>query len=211
MSNISKELSFEERDNLSIEEMKEILRQAIALKENEDNQFVRDVWSNAMKILSIAGKRELYDLVPELYELLNSWEPYFRQGAVSNLGHWLNIPEFKDKSYEIFMNDKSSKVKFSALLSWGSYYMNTKNPLVLEELYKILINETYDSGIREVALGEIFDVVGVRPNFYDPYTSKLIKCQTPQEFNSKVDWKEVIGLLRKYAPDALKIYPINRK
>ena len=209
MSNLLKKLTPQERDNLSITEMKEILQQAITLKD-EDNKFNRIITSNTMKILSIAGKEELYDLVPEMFELLNSWNSFFRQLSVSNLGFWLRISEFKDMAYEIFINDQDDSVQFSALLSWTAYYANTRDSIVLEQLYKILINDNYDESIKSVSLDGIFEVIGIKPKFYDIGTSKFMRCQTPEEFNSKVDWQEVTYLLKKYAPNALKHYPIKR-
>ena len=172
--------------------------------------LIEIVTSNAMSILSIAGKEELYDLVPEMLELLNSWNSFFRQLSVSNLGFWLRIPEFKDIAYEIFINDEDDSVKFSALQSWISYYVDTKNSLILEELYKVLINDNYEESIRYISLNGIFKVADIKPIFYDIGTSKFMKCQTPEEFNSKVDWQEVTSLLKKYAPNALKHYPIKR-
>ena len=211
MDKILKELSYEERDNLSIQEMKAILQQAALRKEGENDRAWRNITLNAMGILSIAGKKGLYELVPELYQLLDYWDPYLRQPAVANLGWWLKVPEFKDRSYEIFINDEDEHVQFSALESWTSYYINSKNPMVLEELYKILINDNYYESIKEAALSGIFDVIGVKSKFYDVFTSDLMRCNTPEEFNSKVEWKEVIDLLRKYAPNALKNYPIKQK
>lgn len=208
---IYKKLTFEERDELSIPEMKAILQQAVLIKEEESNdRILRNIKSNAMGILSIAGKRGLYELVPELYQLVDHWDPYLRAPAVSNLGCWLKVPEFKERVYEIFINDDSDDVKFSALQSWRTYHRGTANKLVIEQLYKILINDNYDISVREVALMGIFEVIGVWPESFDPYTSDLImQCNTPAEFNSKVEWKEVTELLKKYAPDALKNYPIQ--
>ena len=207
---IFKELSCDEIDELSISEMKTILQQAALItEEDESSDVLWNITSNAMYILSIAGKRQIYDLVPELYKLLDHWDPYLREPAVANLGWWLKVPEFKERVYEIFVNDENHNVKFSALQSWTSYYADTQNSSVLEELYKILINDNYYVGVRDVALMGIFDVIGVKSNFYDPYTSDLIRCNLPSEFNSKVEWKEVTDLLKKYAPNALKNYPIQ--
>ena len=53
-------------------------------------------------------------------------------------------------------------------------------------------------------------MVGTHPKSFDLFTSKFTKCQTPEEFNSKVDWQEITSLLNKYSPNALKHYPIKR-
>lgn len=204
-----KELSFEERDELSIPEMKAILQQAALRKADESDRSWRNITLNAIKILSIAGKRGLYELVPELYKLIDHWDSNLRQPAVANLGWWLKVPEFKDRAYEIFMNDEDGHTASSALASWVSHYIDTKDAFVLEELYKALINDNLCIYVREAALSGIFEVIGIKSKFYDGYTSDLIKCHSPKEFNSKVEWKEVTELLRQYAPNALKNYPIQ--
>jgi len=153
-NNTVKELSDKELDNLSMKEKVAILRQAIELREeNEGKPFDSAVRSNAMYILYIAGRNQLYDLFPELFDLISNWDLYLRQDAIVTLCRWLNVQEFKNefiiRVHEIFANDENIKVKFNALQSW-SYDINSKfNIYEVVEVNKLAVESI---GNREVEM-----------------------------------------------------------
>ncbi len=154
-NNKVKELSDKELDNLSIKEMKAILRQAIELREeNEGKPFDRAVLSNATYILyNIAGRKFLYDLFPELFALISSWDSYLIQGAVISLCWWLKFPEtkneFKNKIHEIFANNQSIKIKLNFLLSWN---YETESKFSIYEVVKVSNLAIESVGSREVEI-----------------------------------------------------------
>lgn len=209
---IERELSDNEIDNLSIGEMKEILQAANKITEDGwVEKKNRNLKWNAMAILSMCGKAGLEELIPELWLLVEHPNPYFRDDAVTNLGVHFLVPEFKQKSHEIFLNDEDDNVRFRALGSWIAYHYETKNKDILEELYKISINDYNSNSIRERALTGILNVIGIRPKnplFYE--VDLTFDYKTSEQFNINAPWKEVITVLKKYAPEALKNYPIRK-
>ena len=197
----------------SIEEVIEYKQTLIDALEILSQKFDEALFEKALYALLMIGTKRIYELTDEIYKIMNNIKS-LRNNAIFTLGFfsYLHLPEFKDQAYEIFIKDSDQDTKFNALQVWISYYYKSKNPLVLEGLYKILINENYDRDIRIAALSGIFEVVGFFPRSEEKiYIANLMNCKTPKEFNDRVDWKEVTKVLRKYAPDALKIYPIKTK
>ena len=206
-----RKLTDQEIDNLPVGIMKEILREASKIKESEQGEaHIRKLSSNTIGILSMCGKAGLTDLIPELWSLTEHWNEYFREDAVSTLSCRFSVPEFKEKCHQIFLEDESETVRFRALGGWISYYYDTQDPNILEEMYKILISDYYDNSTKKRALRGMFNIVGARPPC-DIYSNNMDWreeiSETQEEFNARIPWEEVTALLKKYAPRALKNYP----
>lgn len=166
----------------------------------------RDIYGDALSAFSMIGKEKIYELAPDVYQFLNCNDKVFRETAVTTLGlsTRLHLPEFKDMAYKIWLEDKDSIVKDSALSAWASYYDDTQDLNVLTILYKILIDENYLIKYRLSAMQCIFHVSGEKSTFYNPYKSKhFYMARSHEEFNQKVDWDEIKAIMGKHAPNAL--------
>jgi hypothetical protein len=196
-NNTAKELSDKELDNLSMKEKKAILRQAIKLREeNEGNHFDRAVHSNAMYILYIAGRNQLYDLFPELFDLISNWDPYLRQNAITTLCRWLNVQGFKEKFkirvHEIFANDKDINIKFNALQSWD-YDINSKfNTYEIVEVNKLAIESV---GNREI------EICSMTKAMLKHLLESPIATIKNKIMNDKGEWSYVVYFLGSDAQD----------
>lgn len=178
-----------------LKQYRKILNRSLEILPNQTDIIL---FERTLHTISIINQKQICELADEVYKIMETVVD-LREHAIETLGFWLKIPWFKEQAYEIFTNNPDVKVKFSALLSWVSYYINSKCPLVLEKLYKILINETQAVTIRKLALSGILNVSGSKANLINTTNSKKLK------FNEQINWKAIIKILKKYAPDALKI------
>ena len=175
--------------------------------------FDKNLFEKALYTISMIGTKQIYELTDELYKIMDSVK-ILRNNVIFVLGFssHLHLPQFMDKAYDIFLKDSDPDTKFTALQVWISYYYNSQDPGVLKELYKILIDENYNRDIRITALSGIFEVRGFFPSADKKiYIANLMNCRTPKEFNDRVDWEEITKVLKKHAPNALRIYPIKTK
>lgn len=160
---------------------------------------------HTVEVLTIIGKEQVYELSKEMYDLLDSEDEVVRETVVETLGAstGLSLPEFKKTAYKIWLEDKDENVRQSALATWASYYIGTKNPEVLKILYEILLNENYSVDHRRTAMQKIFSVSGESSDFYNPFKSKhFYMLSSHAELNQKIDWNEIKAIMKKYAPDA---------
>ena len=97
------------------------------------------------------------------------------------------------------------------MLSWTSYYTGSKNPLVLEKLYQILINEHYAIPIRKVALNGILNVSNCRYERHNALASNLMNITSPQTFHEQINLDLLIKIMKKYVPGSLKIHPVSTR
>lgn len=187
-------------------------------------EYLRNVLNRAKTDLYLNGKldEELHEeifevfyeikahkltvLANEVYALLNSNDSFIRRDAVAVLGFTtrLHMPEFRDKAYDIFLNDPDDSVKYTALCAWTSYYLESNNNKVLKILYNILIDNNNSSSIRDQAYYGIFTTIDILFHKRMDITRKnLLKYKTSEEFNKHIDWQELETIMRKYAPEAL--------
>ena len=171
-----------------------------------DGKLNRPLSSDLTDALSIIGKEKLYALSKEVYDLLGSTNVVVRETVVTTLGLicFLHLPEFKEKAYQVWLEDEDANVRKAALAAWASYYAGTKNSGVLKILYKILVDESYPVDHRREAMEDIFSVSHEPSNFYNPFKSRhFYMLKSHEDFNQKVDWNEMKAIMKKYAPDAL--------
>ena len=166
----------------------------------------RPLFSESISALSLIGKEKIYDLSNEVYDLLGCSDEVIRETVVTTLGLicFLHLPEFKEKAYQVWLEDEDANVREAGLAAWSSYYAGTKNPDVLKILYKILVDESYPVDHRREAMQDIFSVSHEPSNFYEPFKSRCFyMLKSHEDFNQKVDWNEMKAIMKKYAPDAL--------
>ncbi len=165
-----------------------------------------DLFEQAFNAFALIKEHQLTILTKEIYDLLDHEDAIIRKEAIALLGFStrLHVPEFRDKAYEIFLNDQDESVKSTALRAWASYYFKSDDKRVLKILYSILLDETQHAFVRADAY------VGIYTTISDLFTASnsikttpLIKSKTPEQFNSHVDWQEVKNILLKYAPEVL--------
>ena len=192
------------KETKSINEMREILhRGKVECKENSiysDEALIDKV----LDVLNIVGRSKIYKLVPDIYPLLESDCEWLREEAVVTLGYYsrLQIPEFRDKAYEIWLNDPSEDVKEKALFVWIGYYNGTEDSDVLKILYGILCDEKNSIWVRYVSLRGILSVTNESFSFMrlSKINSNLSDSASHEEFNKQVKWEEVRAVVEKYAP-----------
>ena len=124
-----------------------------------------------------------------------------RVQAIETLGVWLHISWFKDQAYYLFVNDISVDVQFTALLSWASYYTGSKDPLVLEKLYQILINEHYAIPLRKVALSWILNVSNCRDKMDNALAFNVTNITFPQTFYEQINWELITKIMKNMLLD----------
>jgi hypothetical protein len=192
--------------NTVIEELREIL---IFAKTHlyQNGRCNVELSDHTVEVLIIIGKEQVYELSNEMYDLLDSDDEVVRETVVETLGATtgLNLPEFKETAYKIWLEDKDENVRQSALATWASYYIGSKNPEVLKILYKILVDENYPIDHRRTAMQKIFSVSGEPSNFYNPFdkSKHFYMVSSHIELNQKIDWNEIKAIMKKYVPDAL--------
>lgn len=166
----------------------------------------RKLFKETLSAFSLIKEYNLTILSKEVYQLLESDEPLIRQDAVATLGFTtrLHLPEFRDKAYEIFLNDPDDSVKATALNAWTGYYFKSNNRDVLKILYNILIDNSNYASIRDIAYHGIFTTIDDLFTTSNEITRKnLLRYKNPEEFNQHIDWQELEAIMRKYAPEAL--------
>ena len=174
----------------------------------EKGNFHPEWFDNADSIMSRAGKEELYELIPDIFKMLNCKDGLLRGQAIITLSFdtRLQSPEAKDIAYKMWLEDEDEDVRERALRAWTAFYTKTKDPKVLKELYLIIMSKKYSVAHKFEALSAIFDITREPSKFYDPYSQKFCNYpkKTHEEFEQLVDWEEIKSILKKYAPNALK-------
>ncbi len=190
-----------------IDTLRSLLKLAAVHKFGEDRHS-RNLMNELLDAFSVIDEEKIYELVPEIKELLKSPEFVIRDTAIETLGMptRLHLPEFRDEAYKIWLEDENPMVRSSALFVWGAYYLGSKDPKVLKIFYKILTDENYPVDQRLIAFENIFRVTQEPSKVYHPYGMKHFRFpeNTPEEFKAKIDWKEVEDIMRKYAPEVIK-------
>lgn len=168
----------------------------------KNRDFFRQLWSD----IDDAGTYGFYEFEEDLWRYLEDAEPEIRGEAISSLGYptRLNIESFnKGKAYEIWNNlDETLENRRRALSCWHTAYFDTKNPKVLEILYKIattdrnvVLRVQAFMGILEVGGIYITAAAGVA---YDGIFSSPFH-RVP---NRRLDWEKAHAIMRQYAPNA---------
>lgn len=191
---------------INIEDLKnykQILTEAlIVLPYKDDTVLCRQV----LNTISMINQYQILELSNEITKLLTLKQ--LRSFAIESLGFWLQVPSFKQHAYKIFLDDPELEVKFTALLAWASYYTASKDPAVLTKLYNILINDNYAFPIRKAALAGILNVSGVRYKTSELGILNLMHVESTKDFYHNINWNIVTNIMKIFAPEALKVYPI---
>ncbi len=189
-----------------INSIRKILNSVDAQLEIE-GEFNWPFYEILMDTIFAIEKEKIYELVPDLYKLLEHPLRDIREEVVYVLGliTRLHVPEFRDRAFQIWLEDKDNMVKEAALHVWATYYLGTKNANALKVLYDILVDESYPVDFRSTAMQEIFTVTQEPSNFYDPFQSRQFFDHklTHEKLNALIDWKEIEGIMKKHAPEAL--------
>ena len=188
------------REITNIHEIRKIFNKVKTIKKTIESSLFLEV----LGALSAVSEYEIQELIPDVYELLESEDNMVRQEVVATLGFStrLQIPEFRDQAYEIWLNDSSEDVRETALGAWIGYYMHKKDPKVIAILYKILCDESKSIYARCLAMSGILKVSNEPFSFIDICDTKrkLYHSETHEELNQKIEWEEVAAVVKKYAP-----------
>jgi len=179
---------------------------------DENGKFHLEWFSDAGSVMSIAGKEELWELVSDIFEMLECKSPELRGEAIITLSFdtKLQSPEAKDIAYKMWLEDEDEDededVRGRALRAWTAFYTNAKDPKILKKLYEIIKSKNHPVAHRFEALRNIYAVSKVKSESYNPYSRKFCDYpeKTHEEFEQLVDWQEVESILKKYAPGVLK-------
>lgn len=187
-----------------IKRLKDIFNKAKSAPRDESGYFDDlDFHNDVAGAIITIGKKNLFELKDELYPFLKDQYAPFRQYAVNSLGRHLQLPTFRDKSYEIWLNDPDEDVKESALSNWAGYFLGTRNPAVLKILYEVLSNDEFSVSIRQSALFSLTWVAG--DNFINERGNRelmfSLDTDDPEEFEKWVDWSFVINIMKTCIPN----------
>ncbi len=143
--------------------LKQIFDMAKIAPRDKDGDFENFEFNNEVDMaLFEIGKKRLYELKEEVYPYLKDACIRLRIQAIRTLGYdcgdGLNLPEFKDMAYEIWLNDPDNGVKEAAINEWVTYHVGSKDPIILKYLYNIVYSERYTIHARIVALLGIMEV-----------------------------------------------------
>ena len=156
----------------------------------EDFNFASDLDEALFNV----GKEKIYELKDEVYPYLNNIDPSFRETAIRALGFgWgkgLNLPEFRDIAYKMWLNDPNDRVKEAALDEWITYYAGSKEPVILKCLYNIIYSNQCTIHARVVALLGFIEVAHA--------------VSSAQEVRDIFDLEELAGDTSK-----IRFHPIN--
>ena len=186
-----------------IKHYQQILSKALAILPNKEDLVL---FEQSIHAISMINQYQIFELAETVFKIIVIKD--LRSLAVETLGFWLHVPWFKQSAYEIFVNDPDLEVKFSALLSWVSYYTGTKDPIVLEKLYTILINDNNPIPIRKIALTGILNISDFNYKQSDPSMANLMNMISKKTFYEHINWEIITNIMKTYAPESLKIYPI---
>ncbi len=89
-------------------------------------------------------------------------------------------------------------------------YTGTKDPMVLEKLYTILINDNNPIPIRKIALTGILNVSDFSYKQSDPSMANLMNMISKKIFYEHINWEIITNIMKTYAPGSLKICPIAK-
>lgn len=193
----------------NIERLRNILKRAKDEMYDKNGKLNIKLHSDISEALCEIKDNNLTVLTKEIYALLDSPSIGVKRDAIATLGFTtrLHVPEFRDKAYEIFLNDPDDYVKSTALAAWTSYFYESNDSKVLEILYAILIDNNNSFGIREEAYHGIFTTIDLlfaeRVNI-DLNTRYLHDGDDPEEFNKQINWQWLEDVMRQYAPEALR-------
>ena len=182
----------------------QILDQALDILPKQKDLELFDKALEAISMINQYQIIELSNLVQKIMEIKE-----LKSLAVESLGFWLQVPCFKEQAYKMFLEDPDPEIKYTALLSWASYYVGTKNPIVLKKLYMILINDKYPVPIRSIALTGILKVSTFKYKHDYLSMANLMNITSKEIFFEQVNWQVIMKIMKIYAPKALKIYPIK--
>ncbi len=216
------------------EALKKILEQAKLSPRDQKGYFKDYNFSGDLgDALFYIGKGKIYELKDEIFPYLKDVEPSLRRTAIRALGHgWgkgLNLPEFKDIAYEMWLNDPDKEVKEVALSEWIPYYAGTKEPLILKCLYNISYSDQHTIHARVVALlgvmevanavesaKEVHDVFDLErlagdiskvSGLEDDYDEKInrINMDNIKMFNAAINkghyYNKINSIMKKYVPN----------
>jgi hypothetical protein len=187
-----------------IEALKEVFDKAKNAPRDEDDCFI-DLHLRGALFSAIyhVGKNGIVELKDEVFSYLK--DPYddFRLYAVTALCgcNGLQLDEYKDIAYEIWLNDLNDDVKAIALNSWAEYYINTKNPIILKYLYNVFTSEKYSIRVRVYALYSFMDVADSFSHLGE--SSEILGLTELEDHNAltkAVDWGKINRLMQQYVP-----------
>jgi hypothetical protein len=191
----------------TIERLRNILKRAKDEMYDQNGKLNISLHSDVSEALCEIKDNNLTILAKEIYALLDSPSIGVKRDAIATLGFTtrLHVPEFRDKAYEIFLNDPDDSVKSTSIRAWVSYYYESDDEKVLKKLYKILIDENQSCFVRSAAY------MGIHTTIKDLFNSRtsldtdpLISSETPEEFNKQINWPWLEDVMRQYAPEALR-------
>lgn len=192
--------------NAEIKRLKDIFIKAKTAPRDEAGYFDDlDFHVEVGSAIVAVGKMKIYELKDELYLFLTDQYAPFRQDAINSLGRSINLmlPTFRDRAYEIWLNDPDENVKIEALSTWVGYFLESRNPEVLKILYNVIINRKSSVRIRKNAIFSLTWVAG--KNFIDEHGNRDIMfsldTDDPEEFGKWVDWSLVINIMKISIPD----------
>jgi hypothetical protein len=162
-----------------------------------------DLHGELQHALCVVGDKKLFELKDEIYPYLKDQFSEFREEAVRTLGscNGLQLDEFRDVAYDIWLNDPNENVKVAALNAWTGYYDGAKNPIILKNLYTIFRNEQYAIRIRVYALYGFMDVADAFSYLAEPSEILfLTELEDQKELNKAIDWGKMNRLMQQYVP-----------
>ncbi len=166
----------------------------------EDFKLEGEVYGALMDV----GEKKIYELKDEAYKYLDDPLPKYRKEAAIALG-WggnLMVPEFKDKAYEMWLNDPVENVRVAAFVAWAVYYNYTADPKVLQYLYNIIRSHQYTIEVRTYAILALIEVSGEEPLPCEGINVlEMAELENQDELTKAIDWDRINYIMKKYVPN----------
>jgi hypothetical protein len=172
---------------------------------NEDKHIVVDAYNAMSKV----EEHEYVELIPYLYHFIDDRDGSLRVKALQSLGSFRadQTPEFTEIAFNIWNNKNDERdIRGSALSLWSGSYQLTEDPKALKILYRVLKDKNAESSIRCRALIGIMRVIGDEERYViaSNLWFKIYGIKDPYEFDTKINWEEVEGIMYHYVPEVLK-------